>query len=373
MSDRKPLQVDPPIALLAELSHRCPLRCGYCSNPLELTRTSAELGTDDWCRTLQEAAELGVLQVHFSGGEPSVRQDLERLVSHARRHDLYTNLITSGVLLDARRIDDLYEAGLDHLQLSVQGRDAQGADLIGGYPGGHEKKLAVAALVRERGIMLTLNAVVHRRNLHEVDALIDLAMELDAHRIEIACVQYNGWARRNLAALLPTPEQVEDLMKTIEAARARVLGHIAIDFVPPDYYAERPKPCMHGWGQQIITVNPAGLVLPCHSAETIPGMVFDSVTHRSLADIWYRGEAFGRFRGTDWMQEPCRSCEFREQDFGGCRCQALAIAGDVSAADPVCEKSPDRAKVDALIAAAQAEPDAPYLYRGESIGVNRSG
>lgn len=365
MSDSKPEQVEPPIALLAELSHRCPLRCGYCSNPLELTRASAELEPDDWCRVMREAGELGVLQVHFSGGEPTVRQDLEQLIAHARQHDLYTNLITSGVLLDAPRIDALYRAGLDHVQLSFQGSEAKAADVIGGYFGGHAKKLEVAKLVRQRGIMLTLNAVVHRRNLHQVDALLELALELDAHRIEIASVQYNGWARRNLAALLPTQEQLEDLMKTLDAARVRLLGRLVIDFVPPDYYGLRPKPCMNGWGRQFITINPAGLVLPCHSAETIPGMTFDSVLERPLEDIWYRGEAFSRFRGTGWMQEPCRSCEFREQDFGGCRCQALAVSGDVTATDPVCEFSQDRGKIDALIAAAVAEPDAPYLYRGD--------
>ncbi len=357
---------EPPLALLAELTHRCPLRCGYCSNPLELLPRDAELDTPSWRRVLEEAAELGVLQVHFSGGEPTARPDLEELVSAARQAELYTNLITSGVLLDAARIDALARAGLDHLQLSLQDSDAASADEIAGYRG-HAKKLAVAREVTRVGLPLTLNVVVHRRNLARLDSIIGLALELGARRLEVAHVQYYGWARRNVEALLPSEAEFEAASRTVEAARERLRGRLRIDHVIPDFHARYPKPCMDGWGRRFLGVTPNGVVLPCQAAETIPGLRFERVGERSLREIWTRSPAFERFRGTGWMPEPCRSCPRREIDWGGCRCQALALVGDAAATDPVCEKSPDHDRVLERVQRAAAAAAPRYLHRGSPI------
>ena len=352
----------PPLALLAELSHRCPLRCPYCSNPLELERGSAEIDTATWLRVLSEAAKLGVLQVHFSGGEPLVRRDLAELVRHATAVGLYTNLITSGVLLDRARLAELVAAGLEHVQLSFQDAEAASADRIAGLERSHEKKLAVAALVREAGLPLTVNAVVHRQNLERLPELIALALKLGAGRIEVAHVQYYGWALANRRALLPTIEQLERATAVVEEARTRLKGVLTIDYVVPDYYARRPKACMGGWGRQFLNISPAGKVLPCHAAESLPGFDFPSVKEASLAEIWYGSEAFNRFRGTAWMPEPCRSCERREIDWGGCRCQAFALTGDAARVDPACAFSPDRE----LLTAAREDAAAPagdFVYR----------
>jgi pyrroloquinoline quinone biosynthesis protein E len=353
----------PPLALLAELTHRCPLRCGYCSNPLELVPRAVELDTATWRRVLEEAAELGILQVHFSGGEPTARPDLGELVGAASRAGLYTNLITSGVLLDAARIDALAGAGLDHVQLSVQDSEAQTANEIAGYAG-HAKKLEVARQLREAGLPLTLNAVVHRRNLVRLGAIIELALQLGARRLEVAHVQYYGWARRNLGALLPSEAELDRASALVEAQRERLRGQLRIDYVIPDYHAQYPKACMDGWGQRFLGVTPSGAALPCHAAQTIAGLVFPSVRDHGLREIWLESAAFRHFRGTHWMPEPCRSCERREIDWGGCRCQALAFTGDAAATDPVCEKSPHHAQVLAIArGAAGAGQDATYRYR----------
>ena len=353
----------PPLALLAELTHRCPLSCPYCSNPLELSRRSAEMSTEEWLGLLDEAAALGVLQVHFSGGEPAARNDLADLVGHAETIGLYTNLITSGVLLDRQRLEDLAAKGLQHVQLSFQGAEPDIADRIGGYPGGHGKKLEVARMVGEIGLPLTVNAVMCRENLHQLDAMIELAVGFGAQRLEVAHVQYYGWGLFNRAALLPTREQLDRATATVEAARERLKGVLVIDYVVPDYYARRPKSCMGGWGQRFLNINPEGRVLPCHAAETIPGLVFERVGDRPLADIWRNGPAFTRFRGTGWMPEPCISCDRREIDWGGCRCQAMAVAGRADVADPACELSPDHDKMLAIAAAEGAGEGAAYVYR----------
>jgi len=345
-----------PLAILLELTHRCPLRCPYCSNPLALHPAADELDTATWCRVIDEAAGLGVLQVHFSGGEPTARRDLAALVAHAAGRGLYTNLITSGVLLDGARVQALVEARLDHVQLSFQDSGPEGGDRIGGYRGGHAKKREVARQVRAAGLPLTVNAVVHRQNLDHLEAIIEMAVELDAGRLEVAHVQYYGWALANRQALIPTRAQLERATAVVAAARERLKGMLVIDYVVPDYYARRPKACMGGWGRQFLNVTPAGKVLPCHAAETITGMRFDRVTERPLAEIWESSEAFQRFRGTRWMPEPCRSCDRREIDWGGCRCQALALTGDAAATDPACGLSPNHA---ALVAIAEAESAAP--------------
>jgi pyrroloquinoline quinone biosynthesis protein E len=343
--------VEPPLALLAELTHRCPLRCPYCSNPLALERAGAELDTETWQRVLGEAAAMGVLQVHFSGGEPLARRDLAALVGHATKAGLYGNLITSGIGLDAARMAALVEAGLEHVQLSLQDADLAKGDRIAGLAGAQAQKRQVARLVIEAGLPLTVNAVVHRQNLDRLGDMIELALTLGADRLEVAHVQYYGWALRNRAALLPSREQLDRATADVEAARARLKGVLTIDYVVPDYYARRPKACMGGWGRRFLNVTPAGKVLPCHAAETLPGLRFPNVAEASLAAIWQQDPAFDHFRGTAWMPEPCRSCERREVDWGGCRCQAFALTGDATRTDPACALSPDHV----LLAEARGE------------------
>ncbi len=355
--------LSPPLAALLELTHRCPLQCPYCSNPLELERAKGELSTAEWMRVLDEASELGILQVHFSGGEPAVRRDLPDLVAHARKAGLYSNLITSGVTLDQPRLTKLAEAGLDHVQLSMQDVDHQTAAYIANYPGVQGKKLAFARAVREVGLPLTINAVINRHNITRVERMIDLAVSLGAGRVEVAHAQYYGWAIRNRAALMPTLAQVQEATGRVEAARERLRGQIVIDYVLPDYYARQPKACMGGWGRQFLNITPSGEVLPCHAAQTIPGLTFESVRHRPLADIWARSEAFETFRGTDWMPEPCRGCDQREVDWGGCRCQALAITGNAAATDPACALSSAHDALRALADTASSEPPPDFVYR----------
>lgn len=353
----------PPLGLLAELTHRCPLMCPYCSNPLELAGARGELTTDEWLRVIDDAAEMGVLQIHLSGGEPVVRRDLEQLVARCRENEIYTNLITAGVLLDAARLAALAEAGLEHVQLSIQDSRADSADKIGGYKGGHAKKLAVAKLVRAAGLPLTVNAVVHRQNLDHLAEIVELAVDLGARRLEVAHTQYYGWAYANRAALMPTPEQVTRANQVVAEARERLKGVLTIDYVVPDYYAKRPKACMGGWGRQFLNVTPTGKVLPCHAAESITEMTFETVRERSLPEIWADGPAFQRFRGTDWMPEPCRSCDRREIDFGGCRCQAFALTGDAAATDPACGLSPDHDRMVALAEGESAAGADRFRYR----------
>jgi pyrroloquinoline quinone biosynthesis protein E len=356
-------EIEPPLALLAELTHRCPLQCPYCSNPVMLDRVKGELDTEQWGRVIDEAAELGVLQIHFSGGEPTARKDLEALVQWAGRAGLYSNLITSGVLLTEQRVRGLKEAGLDHVQLSFQDSEPAGGDRIGGYKGGHEKKLQVARWIREAGLPLTFNLVVHRQNLDHLPQMLDMAVELEAHRIEVAHVQYYGWAYKNRAALMPTREQLEAATEVVEAARERLKGVLAIDYVVPDYYARRPKACMGGWARRFINISPQGKALPCHAAETITSLWFDNVKQRGLGDIWENSDAFNRFRGTDWMAEPCRSCERREIDWGGCRCQAFAVTGKIDQADPACGLSPYHEQLVSLAEQESEAGEADFVYR----------
>ncbi|MDJ0859689.1 MAG: pyrroloquinoline quinone biosynthesis protein PqqE [Dinoroseobacter sp.] len=355
--------VPPPIAMLAELTHRCPLSCPYCSNPIALHGKDTELETDTWARAFDEAAALGVLQLHLSGGEPASRPDLVELTRAAQEAGLYTNLITSGIGLTPKRLDALEDAGLDHIQLSLQGTKAALADRIGGYTGGFDRKMSVAKEISIRGIPLTLNAVMHRQNLDDLDRTIDMAVELGARRLEVACVQFHGWATLNRSALLPTREQTIATKKTVAEAEARLRGTLAFDFVPPDYYSDFPKACMGGWGSTGLNISPDGKVLPCHAAETIEHLSFENIRDKSLYEIWYDSAAFNAYRGTDFLPETCQSCDRLNIDFGGCRCQALAIAGDASATDPVCRKSPDHAKVEALLSEAMANPDDSFTYR----------
>jgi PqqA peptide cyclase len=352
-----------PLGLLAELTHRCPLACPYCSNPLALEPREDELTTAEWTRVFAEAAALGVLQTHLSGGEPASRRDLVEIAAAAHGAGLYTNLITSGIGLDLARLARLRDVGLDHVQVSVQDVEADSADRIADYRGAHTRKLALAHAVVDAGLALTVNVVLHRANIGRLTELVALAASLGAGRVEIAHAQYYGWALRNRAALMPTRAQVSAAMTALEAARAEYRDRLVIDAVVPDYYARRPKPCMGGWARRSLNVTPSGRVLPCHAAETIPGLEFWSVREHGLARIWNDAPAFQAFRGTDWMREPCRSCDRREIDFGGCRCQALALAGDAAATDPACELSPLHAMM-AGLGEREATADVPYAYRG---------
>jgi PqqA peptide cyclase len=358
-----------PYALLAEITYRCPLHCPYCSNPTDYCRGTAtvadpesgrpsarpttahdgELTTDQWKRVIREAVALGVLQIGFSGGEPLVRHDLADLIDAAREANLYTNLITSGIGLDDQRLRLLRDAGLDSVQLSFQSDESDLSDEIAGACA-HQRKLNVAQKIRTAGISLSLNFVIHRRNIDRLPQMIELAESLGVERVELANVQFYGWAFLNRAALLPTREQIIRAREIATAAKARLAGNIEIFYVLPDYYETRPKPCLNGWGQRYLTVNPIGNVLPCPTASSaIPDLRFENVRSRDLDWIWRESESFTRFRGTDWMPEPCRSCPQREIDFGGCRCQAALLTGNAANTDPVCEFSPNRTIVDAVL------------------------
>lgn len=355
-------QIPAPQVLLAEVTHRCPLQCPYCSNPTELIRKESEISTEAWGRIFQEAADIGVLQVSISGGEPAARRDLVALIDAARKADLYVNLITSGIGLTERKLDELQEAGCDHIQLSLQDVDADGAETISNLKGSLERKLAFARWVRARDIPLTINAVMHRLNLDRLPETIQLAADLGARRIEIANVQYHGWAEANKQVLMPTLEQVQRTNAEVQAARAQYDGSMLIDYVPVDYFAEFPKACMNGWGRVALVIAPDGTVLPCHNASTLTHLRLPSIHDMSLKDIWYQSDAFNAYRGDLWMPEICQDCDRKFVDFGGCRCQALAILGDASQADPVCSKAhPNSPMRVGLIAT--SEPINPIIYR----------
>jgi pyrroloquinoline quinone biosynthesis protein E len=343
----------PPFGLLAELTYRCPLHCPYCSNPVNLASYSQELSTAQWLDVISQAHAMGVLQLHLSGGEPMARRDLGELVTHARSLNLYTNLVTSAMSLTEEAAGKLAAAGLDHVQISVQDSDPSSADRIAGARG-HALKLKAAAAVKKIGLPLTVNVVLHRSNHDRVAEIIALAEEMQADRLELANTQYYGWGLVNRQALMPTRAQLDAAEPVVRAARERLAGRMDVVYIVADYYFDRPKPCMNGWGAQQLTVTPSGDVLPCPVAAIIPDLKPENVLQTPLAEIWYESESFNRFRGTDWMRDPCRTCDRREIDFGGCRCQAFQLTGDASATDPVCGLSPDRALVDEALAATEA-------------------
>jgi pyrroloquinoline quinone biosynthesis protein E len=354
----------PPIGLLAELTHRCPLGCPYCSNPLDLEKRDGELDTATWMRVFDEAGALGVLQVHLSGGEPASRRDLLALTAHCASLGLYSNLITSGIGVTKALVIELDKAGLDHVQLSIQDCDEASADRIAGYRGAFARKREVARWVVASGMPLTINAVIHRANASRAARMVELAIDYGARRVEIAHAQYYGWALKNRALLMPTREQADSAWSAVEALRQLVKGKILIDHVAPDYHARTPKPCMGGWGRQTLNVSPTGHVLPCHASQTIPGLEFWNVRDRPLSEIWSISPAFAAFRGVEWMKDPCRTCPLRETDFGGCRCQALALTGDVRATDPACHLSPQHKLVSEIVGRdGGANDDRPYQYR----------
>ncbi|MGR6973596.1 pyrroloquinoline quinone biosynthesis protein PqqE [Streptomyces cynarae] len=342
--------MDEPLGLLAELTYACPLHCPYCSNPLNLGDFADELTTEEWRRVVTEAAGLGVLQLHLSGGEPLVRRDLVEIVRHAGDLGLYTNLITSAAGLTPHRAEELRAAGLDHVQISIQADQPTLSDRIAGTQS-FARKTAAARLVKDLGWPLTVNVVLHRYNIDRIDRILALAEELAADRVELANTQYYGWAWRNKEALLPSTAQLARAEPVVRAARTRLRGRMEIIYVVPDYHGRYPKPCMGGWGRRQLTVVPNGDVLPCPPAHALP-LPRASVREHSLAWIWESSPLFQRFRGTDWMPEPCRSCPRREVDFGGCRCQAFLLTGDAARTDPVCHLSPDHGIVAAAVRAA---------------------
>ncbi len=365
-----------PYTLIAELTYRCPLACPYCSNPIELRAhgEKGELDTDTWCRVFEEAEALGVVQLHLTGGEPLARKDLERLTQRARELGLYVNLVTSGIPLARERLAKLVELGLDHVQVSIQSTDAVLADVIAGYAG-HARKIEVMRWVKALGLPLTMNVVLHRQNLHKIDALVALAEEVGADRLELANTQYLAWALANRDMLLPTREAIERASEQALVHKERLKGHLDVLFVKPDYFGTTPKACMDGWARRTMLVTPDGLVLPCHAAMSLP-LTFARVSDGSLASIWADSPGLVAYRGETWMKEPCKSCDRRTVDFGGCRCQAFALTGDAAAADPACHLASEHALIEGAVehahalAQAHAHEDrgtaAPrrYLYRG---------
>jgi PqqA peptide cyclase len=343
-----------PLALIAEITHRCPLHCVYCSNPLEMAAVSSELSTNEWVDIFLQSGKLGMLHAHFTGGEPLARLDLAELITGARSAGLYTNLITSGIGLAEPRLKMLVEAGIDHIQLSFQDSREDAANWIAGAKA-HAHKIELARLIRRHKIAFTVNLVVHRQNIDHLEEMIVFIEQLAPQRMEIAHTQYYGWALKNRTALLPTRAQLDKAVEAVAAAEKRLSGRIRIDFVVPDYYARFPKACMGGWGRKLMLINPAGKVMPCHAAEVIPGMTFENIREQTLASIWRESPSFQRFRGEDWMAEPCRSCDQRTIDFGGCRCQALLLAGNAAATDPACSLAPAHHIVESALLAANAD------------------
>jgi PqqA peptide cyclase len=363
-----------PLALIAEITHRCPLHCVYCSNPLELISRPEELATADWLRVFREASALGVLHLHLTGGEPLSRPDLAAMIEGARKSRLYTNLITSGIGLSLERLTQLVESGLDHIQLSFQDSGEDQANWIAGARA-HAHKLELAGWIRDLRppIAFTTNLVVHRQNIGHLEEMIAALEALHPDRMEIAHAQYYGWALQNRSALLPTRAQLDRAVAVVAAAEERQRGKVRIDMVIPDYHARFPKACMGGWGRQLLLIDPAGRALPCHAAGVIPGMRFDNVREHTLDWIWQNSDAFQKFRGEDWMPEPCRSCDRRQEDFGGCRCQAFLLTGDASATDPVCELAPlhhiveDAVREDATPGSTPEAREAPFHILQEQM------
>jgi pyrroloquinoline quinone biosynthesis protein E len=344
-----------PLALIAELTHRCPLHCVYCSNPMQLAGTQSELSTEEWTSVFQQSGQLGMLHAHFTGGEPLARTDLTELVAAARTAGLYTNLITSGIGLNEPRLKALVDAGLDHIQVSFQDSHEAAANWIAGAKA-HTHKIELAEVIRRHKVAFTVNLVVHKQNLDHLEEMISFIEQLHPERMEIAHTQYYGWALANRATLLPTAAQLENAVAIVADAEKRLAGRIRIDSVVPDYYAKYPKACMGGWGRRLMLINPEGKVLPCHAAEVIPDMSFENVREKTLAWIWQESSSFRRFRGEDWMPEPCRSCQRRTEDFGGCRCQAFLLAGDATVTDPACSLAPEHRIVEVAVREANSSP-----------------
>jgi PqqA peptide cyclase len=355
----------PPLWLLAELTYKCPLHCVYCSNPVDYTRYGEELSTEDWLRVLREGRALGATQLGFSGGEPLMRADLEILITEARRLGYYSNLITSGIGLNEKRIAAFKQGGLDHIQLSFQDSTRELNDFLGSTRT-FDLKMKVARLIKQYDYPMVLNVVLHRQNIDHVGQLLEMAEQFGAEYVELANTQYYGWALLNRDHLLPSREQLEQAERVTNEFRARVGDRMKIYFVVPDYYATRPKACMNGWGSVFLTITADGLALPCHEARMLPGLTFPNVREAGVDWIWYESPGFKHFRGDSWMKEPCRSCPEKTKDFGGCRCQAFLLTGDAANADPVCDLSPNHGVVQRVVELAQ-HPDAPVPAAAQPI------
>jgi pyrroloquinoline quinone biosynthesis protein E len=369
-------KIGPPLWLLAELTYKCPLHCVYCYNPVDFAKTEQELTTEQWFKVLREARELGSVQCGFSGGEPMLRDDLELIVAEAHRLGYYTNLLTSGVGLNEKRIAALKEAGLAHIQLSFQDSTREVNDFLSSTRTFDLKRRA-ADMIKAHGYPMVMNCTIHRQNIDHIDAIIQLAVDIEAEYVELANTQYYGWAQINRDQLLPSREQIERAERVTNEWRAKLGNKMKLFFVVPDYYETRPKKCMNGWGNIFLTITPDGKALPCHTARMLPGLEFPDVRTSSIREIWYESEGFNRYRGTGWMKEPCSSCPEKEKDYGGCRCQAYMVANDPAAADPVCDKSPFHQKiVDAVDNAQKPGNPAqvkPLIFRGpkESLQLDR--
>lgn len=360
------INITPPRWLLAELTYSCPLQCPYCSNPIDYSKYTSELSTADWKRVLSEARKMGAVQLGFSGGEPLTRKDLTELVAHARSLGYYSNLITSGYGMTEEKIVRLKEAGLDHIQVSIQASSQELNDHIAGTSSFLHKK-EVARLVKKHGYPMVLCVVIHRENIHQMPEILAMAEELGADYLELANTQYYGWAHANRDLLLPTREQFETAERIAQAFKETVAGKMKIYYVVPDFYEDRPKACMNGWGTTFLTIAPDGTALPCHSARELPGLDCPNVKDYSIEHIWNESKAFNFFRGDDWMKEPCRSCDEKEKDFGGCHCQAYLLTGDMHNADPVCSKSPDhhviQEAIDSARTSALSADEKPLTFR----------
>lgn len=373
---RATAQIGPPLWLLAELTYRCPLHCVYCYNPVDFAKTEDELTTEQWFKVLREARELGSVQCGFSGGEPMLRDDLEVIVAEAHRLGYYTNLLTSGVGLNEKRIGALKEAGLDHIQLSFQDSTREMNDFLSSTRTFDLKRRA-ADMIKAHGYPMVMNCTIHRHNIDHIEAILQLASDIDAEYVELANTQYYGWAQVNRDQLLPSREQLERAERITNEWREKHGNKMKLFFVVPDYYEKRPKKCMNGWGNIFLTITPDGKALPCHTARMLPGLEFPDVRTSSIREIWYESEGFNRYRGTGWMKEPCSSCPEKENDYGGCRCQAYMIANDPAAADPVCDKSPLHNRITEVVDRAQIAGNAaqakPLIYRGpkESLQLDR--
>jgi len=366
MAGSNNLKITPPRWLLAELTYKCPLQCPYCSNPLDYTKHNAEISTEDWKRVLTQARKMGAVQLGFSGGEPLTRQDLPELVQHARQLGYYSNLITSGYGLTEEKIIQLKEAGLDHIQVSIQASSQELNDHLAGTES-YETKKEVARLVKKHGYPMVLCVVIHRENIHQMPEILAMAEELGADYLELANTQYYGWAHKNRDLLMPTKEQFDKAEAIAQAFKEKVADKMKIYYVIPDFHEDRPKACMNGWGTTFLTIAPDGVALPCHSARELPGLDCPNVTEYSIEEIWNESKAFNFFRGTEWMKEPCRSCDEKEKDFGGCRCQAYILTGDMNNTDPVCSKSPDRHVIEEALDSARksalSDNEQPLIFR----------
>lgn len=362
-------KITPPLWLLAEVTHSCPLQCPYCSNPLQLIRKQDELDTENWLKVLHDARKLGAVQLGFSGGEPLVRQDLEILIGAAHKLGYYSNLITSSVGMDEERIAAFRERGLDHIQISIQAGDQALNNYLAGCDS-FQQKIDMARVVKRHGYPMVLCFVVHRENISQVREMLELAVELEADYVELASTQYEGWALLNRDHLLPSREQVQQAEAVAHEYQVKLKGKMKVYFVVPDYYEGRPKPCMDGWGKVFLTITPDGIALPCHAARDLPGLEFSNVTEQELEWIWYDSPAFNVFRGLDWMKEPCASCDEREIDYGGCRCQAFKLTGNAKNADPTCSKSHHHSLIQEAIRRSNQPVDKPVQFRNRKNAIS---